>query len=158
MGCDIHTHLERQRADGSWEQLQLGYEPLGHRDYGLFGVLADVRNYSVVPPIAEPRDLPEDVSPEVRANFEEWECDAHTPSWLTVQELVEFDYDQLMNDRRVVRQTGPNSWDHGATGTPSEGTPKTYREFLGGHVMDQIEDLRALGDPAQHRLVFWFDN
>jgi hypothetical protein len=121
MGCDIHTHVERQRADGTWEQVP-GWSPFDVRDYGLFGFLADVRNSSAVVPIAEPRGIPEDASPEVWAAWGEW---AHTPSWLTVQELVEFDYGQLMNDRRVTRQIGPKSFDHSATGSPSEGTPKT---------------------------------
>lgn len=157
MGCDIHAYVEQRNDGGQWAKVPDVW-PFDGRSYSTFGFLADVRNYSLVPPIAEPRGLPDDVSQEVADDHAEWDTDAHTESWLSVRELVDFDYDQVMNDRRVKRQIGLNSWDHGATGAPEEGTPKTYREFLGEHFMHEVENLQKLGDPDQFRVTFWFDN
>jgi len=157
MGCDIHAHLEQQNDTGDWLLVEHA-DPFDCRSYGIFGFLADVRNYSAVPPISEERGLPVDVSPDVRDDYLEWDTDAHTPSWLLVSELVEFDYSQEMNDRRVTRQVGPKSFDGGVTGSPEEGTVMTYREFLGSWYEREIERLANFGDPARLRVVFWFDN
>lgn len=73
MGCDIHSHVESQNENGSWERViweqqeEFDAGPFDWRSYGLFGFLADVRNYSAVPPLADQRGLPEDVSEDVRA-------------------------------------------------------------------------------------------
>jgi hypothetical protein len=157
MGCDIHTYIEVQDGTGQWRHAP-GDELFGRRSYGVFGFLADVRNYSAVTPIAEPRGLPEDVSFGVTHEHAEWEGDAHTESWLSARELVDFDYEQEMNDRRITRQTGPNSWNGGITGEPEEGTVMPYREFLGQAFLDDVAKLASLGDPDHVRLVFWFDN
>lgn len=156
MGCDIHTFVERRDEAGHWQMVD-GVNPFDWRSYGVYGFLADVRNFSAVPPIVEPRGIPEDVSGKVRAEYDRWEFDAHTPSWLYVRELAGFDYEQTVNDRRVMRQTGPQSWDHGVTGTPEEGTSMTYREFLGDAFLRDVEQLEVLGNPDD-RVVFWFDN
>jgi hypothetical protein len=52
MGTDIRTFAERRIADGTWQEIQ-GIDFLSNRVYGMFGFLANVRNYSAVPP-----DLP----------------------------------------------------------------------------------------------------
>jgi hypothetical protein len=164
MGCDIHPFVER-RENGRWEAGIVDFgrnrydkSPFGWRSYGVFGFLADVRNYSRVPTIAECRGLPDDVSDYVRQQYEEWQSDAHSASWVTVKELLDFDYDREFEDLRVVRQTGPNSWNHGATGEPGEGEMTTIREFLDGAFFSDLETLAALGPPEDVRVVFWFDN
>jgi hypothetical protein len=57
MGTDIRTFAERRIADGTWQEIQ-GIDFLSNRVYGMFGFLANVRNYSAVPPITQPRGLP----------------------------------------------------------------------------------------------------
>lgn len=156
MGCDIHAYVERLNGAGEWEFVDIPV--FDCRAYGIFGFLADVRNYSLVPPITEPRGLPDSLSPQVANEAKWWNDDMHTESWLIVSELARFDYNQYMNDRRVKRQIGPNSWDCGATGAPEEGTVKTYRDFLGDWYMREIERLASVGDPDKVRVVFWFDN
>lgn len=151
MGCDIHTYVETLSADGTWSLR--GQELFTWRQYGVFGWLADVRNYSAVPPLAQPRGLPPDVSGDVAAEWEEWVPDGHTPSWFTAGELLAFDYDATFEDRRVVRGS-----DHGATAEPGGGTVTTYRDFLGPHWFSDLEYLRAVNWVEPARLVFWFDN
>lgn len=166
MGCDIHTYVE-QRDDGSWTRVgwaggtRHGWEitePFDWRHYGLYGWLADVRNSSEVPPVSQPRGLPEDVSPDVLREFEEWGCDAHTPSWISVDDLIAFDYDQTFEDRRVTRQIAPNAWHGACTADPGEGEIKTYREFFGPEFFADLAALNTLNKVRPTRVVFWFDN
>jgi hypothetical protein len=49
MGCDIHVWAERSEH-GCWEVVGCMPEALETRDYGMFGVLAGIRNYSAVTP------------------------------------------------------------------------------------------------------------
>lgn len=74
MGTDIYVFLEVQRDDGTWEsrdEWQDGHvvDPIEiDRDYALFAILAGIRNgrRGKFSPIAQGRDLPEDVSPLVK--------------------------------------------------------------------------------------------
>jgi hypothetical protein len=139
MGCDIHTRAEK-RVAGKWTVID-GFRPFDWRDYRMYGFLADVRNYSAVPPIAEPRGLPSDMAPAPPFEY----LGDHTFSWLSVKELASFDYDSLVEDRRCTVQIGPNAWDGGATAAPGAGWITTYREFLGRGFFDDIEKLKAIG-------------
>jgi len=165
MGCDIHLHAERREGDKwvgvelprkpMWEGASYTEAPLHSRSYGTFAFLAGVRNYSEVTPIAEPRGFPADASPEVKADHETWDLDAHTASWLSLEELQAYDYDQKMEDRRYTQQTGPNSFNGGATCEPGEGKKMTVREFLCKGFFDDLETIKRAG---ADRIVFWFDN
>jgi hypothetical protein len=154
MGCDIHAYAEVKR-DGRWEFAQ---EVFDCRNYGLFGWLANVRNYSAVPPLSEPRGLPTDVSSQVRDEAEDWSGDGHTHSWLSAKELLDLDLDATFENRRVTRQTGPNSWDGGCTADLGGGKVVVYRELFGSCLTDTLDVLRGLGAPDDVRVVFWFDN
>lgn len=153
MGCDIHSNAERKTESG-FEKIS-GLEPFGWRSYGMFGFLANVRNYSDVPPIAERRGVPEDMSPEVAKDYEGWGMGAHGASWLSVEELAAFNYDAKMEDRRVTRQTGPSSWNGGCTAEPGGGKETTFREFLREGF---FADIQKLKDAGADRIVFWFNS
>ena len=164
MGCDIHSYVESQNEDGSWERVrweqqeQFDDGPFDWRSYAMYGFFADVRNYSAVPALAEPRGLPEDVTEWVRVEHEEMGWDAHSTSWFSVDELLAFDYDQEFEDRRVTIRTGPRSANGGHTADPGGGEVTTYREFLGGAYFRDLDILRALNEKRPTRFVFWFDN
>jgi hypothetical protein len=174
MGCDIHSYAE-VRKDGKWEivgdvfplndfdrewrKKTHGCSPFDWRSYGLFGFLADVRNYSHVPVIAQPKfTIPADVSSEVAEMYLGWKGDAHTASWLTLRELMEFDYEQVFWDLRVTKQVSANGWSGAALAEEGEGTHPTIREFLGAAYFRDVEVLKTLGAPDDVRVVFWFDN
>lgn len=154
MGCDIHAYGERRNADGKWTLIP-DCTPFQHRNYSLFAWLADVRNYSAVTPISNPRGAPPDISESAKLALEDWSSDAHSVSWLSVEELLAVDYDQQIEDRRVTRQLAHNLWSGGCTAEPGEGKQRTLREFLGSDYFDDLEELKE--DKAE-RVVFWFDN
>ena len=152
MGCDIHSHAERQDG-GRWVDLDV--EAFEARDYGLFGWLAGVRNYSGLTPIAADRGVPGDASHRATKDYDAWRGEAHSASWVSVAELAAVDYDQIIEDRRCAKQLGPNLWTGGGTCEPGEGKKETLREFLGPGYFAALKRLR---DAGAERVVFWFDN
>ena len=120
MGCDIHTHAEVRRGD-RWERVSGAIwapqwfdepnadEPFGVRNYRVFERLAGVRSSGEVEPLAEPRGLPADVTPEVRADAEDWGGNAHSHSWLTLRELQQANLDdaRFNADVETLATLGP---------------------------------------------------
>ena len=159
MGCDIHTWVERKTQNG-WELLDVKPEIFGYsRHYGLFGWLANVRNYSAIPPAFAGRGLPEDLSEGFR-NY--WggadgqiEFDYHNAGFVLASELLQFDYKSVMEDRRVTAKLPSGITSVGCTAPPGEGQKMTYAVFLGEWVLAEIIRLCALGEV---RLIFGFDS
>lgn len=173
MGTDIHMRAEIKR-NGQWEAVgevfenpyykadkplndwnkPLTAEPYGDRNYGLFAMLANVRNgygfAGVVTgtgyaPIAEPRGLPEDMSPEVAEWMDSYD---HTPSYLTLAELESYDWNQVTTRCGEVGRAGymewkengrPSAWCGGSSG------PKVYH--VDHAAMDAI--IAQLGVPER---------
>jgi hypothetical protein len=148
MGCDIHSLAERKR-EGKYEAIP-GLEPFDWRAYFMYGFLAGVRNYSDVPPLAEPRGFPDDASDYARDLSGRWGMDGHSHSWLSVKELTEFNYDALVEDRRVMIDN-----DGGRTSSPGGGEMVVWRDRLGGQF---FADLQQLQDEGAERVLFLFDN
>jgi hypothetical protein len=155
MGCDIHSHVEVRKGD-YWEDVE--FHPFRDRSYGVFALLAGVRNYSAVTPIAEPRGLPYDLAFMTKHKYSEWKDDAHSTSWLDAKELLDFDYDATMEDCRYTRQEGPGFFNGGATCEPGAGRKMTWREFLPDDYFRDLEMLRVVANTGPTRVVFWFDN
>ena len=175
MGCDIHSFAERRNKEtNKWEKVEdaftldsydkermkkdKGEHPFDWRSYSLFAFLADVRNYDHCEPLAEPKGIPKDVCEEIRSEWEMWEGDGHSASHFTAKELSDFDYEKTFWNRRVTKQTAPNCWNGASLAEEGEGTVLTYRENLGEMFFTHLEELKALGEPEDVRIVFWFDN
>ena len=189
MGCDIHMYAEVWKDDSwtkvgnTWKQDYgdgLTDEPYDERNYRLFGLLANVRNgYGFagcntgdpVEPIDMPRGLPDDVSDGVRAISDEWDCDGHSHSWLTLQELLDVDwYGQALTVRGFVTKeqaeeyrkyaTLPESWCGGTTDPDAIQIEWSsgYYDSMKYFVDVTIPRLQELGDPDSVRIVFFFDN
>lgn len=164
MGCDIHsvaidatgTPLTGGNwADGKIADPEYGVgagEPFGWRSYRVFGFLAGVRNYSGVPSISEPRGLPDDLKCDQHA--EPWLGD-HSFSWLSVAELLAFDYDAPVEDRRTTIQLPGGGTNGGATAPQGDGKTMTWREFLGPGFFHDLAELQLIG---AHRVAFGFDS
>jgi hypothetical protein len=106
MGCDIHTRAEVREA-GVWRMVRriwpdeyvdggLSSEVYGTRSYYTFAILAGVRNYRNVLPIAEPRGWPDDLSVECQQedngeNDDFWLIGGeHSFSWHSLRHLLEY--------------------------------------------------------------------
>lgn len=150
MGCDIHSYAE-VRHNGRWrhadgpivtpiDEWADPSEPFGWRGYNMFGFLAGVRNRNM-PLIREPRGLPDDVSDEVRNEHGGDPTLWHSASWLTLAELLDYDYDQPVSSVR---------WEGLVTGP--------LRDVLGETFFQHLNDLGKLGAPEDVRVVFWFDS
>lgn len=167
MGCDIHIYVEQQGIDGAWSHVEWPFRntrwpatgPFDDRDYHVFGFLAGVRNYSAVDPIAEVRGLPDDLSAYVKHEADD--CDWHSHSWLSADELTGHDYTRLIEDRRVTREIAPGLRSGAETAEPGGGKQMPLSEFLGEAFLRDVATLsaiqRASGDRPT-RVVFWFDN
>lgn len=57
------------------------------RGYGWFAALAGVRSYSDDECLWVPRGLPDDVTRPIEREYQAWDNDAHTPSWLALEEI-----------------------------------------------------------------------
>ena len=158
MGCDIHCRAHDADGNditfrGQWSEADPEYgpgEPFGGRNYGVFGFLAGVRNYSDVTPIAEPRGLPDGV----KNNDDNWLGD-HSFSWLSVAELSAVDYDAHIEDRRVARRISDNVVNGACTAEPGGGEMMTLRAFLGSGFFADLAELQRIG---AERIVFGFDS
>ena len=131
MGCDIHMHIEyfdncykdsktkpiKKWRCADWFKLNEYYGKKGElkykqvplwkdRSYSLFALLADVRNSSNIEPISEPRGIPFNVSDEVLKDYNEWGEDAHSASYLTLQELIDFVNNKQDTSREVTLRDG----------------------------------------------------
>lgn len=164
MGCDIHMYVEIKTESG-WEsgdyfrvsyplakkpELQL-VELYGYRNYALFAVLANVRNrgYNY---IDSPRGIPDDATNFVKSEYEDWRYDAHSASYFTLRELIDYHeehkprYDDFRNDYIL--------------------TPLIEKMKERAHDLYFIHDFQWNGDGRKEamkrandiRIVFWFDN
>jgi len=91
MGCDIHGVME---VDYFGDQTYWsGVVNLGVLDryYGMFANLAGVRDYGEADPIAPDRGMPDNPSHMTKVAYEEWAEDAHSLTYLTVDEFFKAD-------------------------------------------------------------------
>lgn len=68
------------------------------RNYQLFAVLANVRNYDNLPYIAADRGMPSDASQALLDAYSKDEADAHSLSYITLRELRDWYKEQEANE------------------------------------------------------------
>lgn len=129
MGCDIHEYVE-VNIGGKW--IYIGGIVLP-RNYLLFSVLADVRNYDNVECVTgDHRGLPEDIDPVLEQMSEEYGSDGHSHSYLYPDEL-----DKAEKIYYSHADSANRDW------------PECLRNLRSLTKMEGINDVR---------FVFWFDN
>lgn len=173
------VRVEEPKFDDSFDKTTA---PFSWRSYSMFAFLAGVRNYSHCTPISEPKGLPVDsewlnspseysysYNPMSGETISENERETnkseiydngnyHSLSWLTLKELLDFDYEQKFWDRRISKQVSPNGWSGAELAEDGEGKVVSYREFLGKGFFIELDVLKTLGSPNDVRIIFWFDN
>jgi hypothetical protein len=161
MGCDIHLYLEVYNdklnkwgmLDGYGLPVMEEYEMFteeyykhaykhspSQRNYGVFAVLADVRNDNL-PYMDQPRGVPKDASLLYKSEVEHYGEDGHSHSYFTVEEFLN-DYNGLYNDIVAQGKRLKDPWD--------------FRETA---FFKWIKFLSEQGIPHNHlRVCFYFDN
>ena len=186
MGCDIHFYVEKRNSEGKWESADawtiqkdtttergvrkfVQYtEALCHsRNYNLFAILANVRNGvgfadcdtgDGFQPIDRPRGLPEDVSIDVREMSDSWGSDGHSHSYLTVDELLKYDWTQVTQERGYV--TGPIYWKW-QQNLSYQTTPDAWCGGVGGGTItredmdSRITNLISTAELGNTSLSYW---
>jgi hypothetical protein len=106
------------------------------RNYSLFALLAGVRNYSGVIPLARPRGIPQDVSTQVGALASQYGDDGHNHSWLGLNDIESALSDMLITGRNEL----------------------VFSDLEA--IRSGLEQRRvSFGCLSRHvRIVFWFDN
>jgi hypothetical protein len=167
--------------DKKWHRKDKSEHPFDWRSYSMFAFLADVRNYDDCEPLSEPKGLPGDSeylnSPSPYGDQLNYAVEGilpgqkqmtikddiednhyHSHSWLSLRELVEFDYDKVFWNRRITKQEGPGYYNGAALASEGKGEMISYRKNLGEWFFLHLEELKSLGDLDDVRVVFWFDN
>lgn len=106
--------------------------------------------------IVQPRGLPADLSAELREEYDGY--NDHTPSWLTLKELLHYDHSREFNDMRVTRCESSGITNGAARAFPGEENQVTLREFLGKAFFDDVRELAVFAAGRPLRVVFWFGN
>lgn len=188
MGCDIHLYREK-KVNGVWETADkwsvdegygkhIRYEDCYYkgRNYELFGILSKGVRRDIDFGIPG-RGLPEDMSPEVRAEFAD--AGYHSESWLTLTELKAL---RALVEIKKIKVTGmmhKKQWDRLeesiSSGQPdwsllssycSRTNQKDHVRFevnvpavvlVGSSLDTLIKNLEVVGGQKQ-RLVFGFDS
>lgn len=200
MGCDIHTYVEIKKyvnneekwVSADYYEKNPYYDELDNdekqfsivhifegRDYGLFSILADVRNDAGNTPICDPKGLPDDCCDEIKEEYEHCSDIDHSHSYFTLKELKDY-----VNTHKTIKRSGmisessafnldinnikPDCW---CRGTNQSGW--VYREwedeFTGldeiiKKLTERLLDMLYINDSMvdefsdKIRLVFWFDN
>jgi hypothetical protein len=84
--------------DGNWH-VPYNLEYYNRRNYYIFSILADVRNGSGIEPINYPKGIPDDASTGYLYNCDQWDSDAHSHSYFTLEELLNVDWSEYDSDR-----------------------------------------------------------
>lgn len=123
------------------------------QNYALFGWLNDVRNYSSVVPMFLDRGLPSDLSSGVQEDVDYW-YDGYSSSFATLKELLDIDYNQIIEDRR---NHGPRFNNEDITLPAGQGEMMMLSEFLGDCWMSFLFEFSIRHrDKDDARIVFWF--
>lgn len=153
MGTYMYMVAERKTEDG-WYGTKI---ELPFTSYALYGWLGNVRNHAALPPFHPDRGYPEDMSEEARSEFgyyegypwdlgEEWvpHYDVGSWTWYTVEELVDFDYSQLVENRRNT---------YGDTVPEGYGVMTSYGKLFGEAWFQILGKLVAMG--AERVVLGW---
>lgn len=180
MGCDIHLYREK-KVNGKWITADNCANDDGAykgRNYDLFGLLSKgVRREYEYSFIA--RGLPLDSCKEVSECSEQWGCDGHSHSYLTLTELISFR--EFLKDKTIPLSGMMNRdqfqrLEDGMKKTPQDFTDlypycqmTNNKEFVTFQI--EIPVLKTVDNCLDtiinsfdgisgddHRIVFWFDN
>ena len=148
MGCDIHLHIE-VKIDGIWHHYGA---PSIDRNYRLFEKIAGVRG-DITNAISPPKGFPVDATTLTNIVYQNEECDAHSVSWLGVEEIMKLEDWLKSIPRKESDSYAKYDLEHGI-----------LRMYLGGSSFTGWKRYPEDGSPLSPamvedvRFIFWFDN
>lgn len=186
MGCDIHIYSE-SLIEEKWvlqeklEDVNKGHPefPEPHydtinadnlfigRNYFLFGILAGVRSWDEGD--FEVKGLPKDSSKELNILYKQWRGNAHTPSYITLEELKEWLGREQYEGRKEVIEANITWWIKELKKVNVGNVIASMNGFLNGKFMNEeyeyvhnviqtwVDKLSKRKGKDQ-RIVFWFDS
>jgi hypothetical protein len=190
MGTDMHLFVEKF-VDGKWQYVHAPgkpqrvatreispidwYRDAGYQSYETMALLANVRNYDGIPPIAAWRGMPTDASAESIAAHD-WAVEIGV-NWVTVEEIKAYDFEQqitiparMVSSEEIERRGwsaevhSPHVETHsrGPKGDVPEGytlqafpVRELVVDFLGQFLPTIENECRT--SPDKIRLIMWFD-
>jgi hypothetical protein len=141
MSCECIAHVEI-KYEGHWFAFD---KPKVFQNYELFAKMAGVRGEAK--PIVEPRGIPTDVSVVARIHYGAWNPDAHTPSWLT--------RDEVWQVIEWFRDTEIPKWGFESNRMTTSAAWFSFGFLFGDGWQTPIIPARYAG-VTDVRLVFWF--
>jgi len=137
MGCDIHLYVEyseyKNRPNDYWS-FQFPVE----RRYYLFGLMAGVRGENK---LYNTKGIPKDISFITENDYKEWGEDAHSVSWLSVDE-----YEKCI--KTFIKDINKEN-----KGNELNLETSSVLEFV---LLNLLKDM--VKRFVNVRIVFWFDN
>lgn len=194
MTCDIHLFVEvKEKGNSPWKSvdewntedkdyLHVDYDNKFYKGgyHSTFALLADVTNYQDIEPISKPRGLPTDISRELRTAIRQWGEDAHSHSFFTLKELLDFDWDKPIQEGGYIDNYQWNIFyksmktdhpDYDLRFPHAQSIAESMRKSFTWHKWEipakacaddfyniTIPKLKELGKPEDVRIVFFFDN
>lgn len=150
MGCDIHLYVEILNGD-RWEHVP--GEFWDDRSYDAFAILAGVRNSHGFVPIAPPRGLPADVSPEVKRFSDGWDIDGHSHSYHTLKQLLAYDWTQVGRKTGIIALEEYKNW---SSYRKRRGySPYVYCAEIGGGGVKVVDEDAVDTEGATHVRARW---
>lgn len=188
MGCDIHMYSEKLKRSWSqptkikwipfdffrynsyypernddeiWER-EFDVDPIySERNYHLFSLLANVRNYGDrIEPFSEPRGVPDDLSDFVKSEYDKWDGDGHSYSWFSFGELFNLYKGYNWSEEESYSKSSLEEiietlfskickeYYYPKNVMTLDNVHKIYEELLGTNI-DIYNEIR---------IIFWFDN
>lgn len=192
MGCDIYIACEYLGYKGVWkncdhfkvnhyyneeegDEKYIVQDIYNDRNYEVFAMLANVRNYGEIVAFDDPRGIPSDACEYTRKRIERWDSDGHSHSYMTLAELKDYvgEYPPIKCEGYVSEDAAMQIAD--------------YPVYSGGYLTRKTEDfcvfmewirpnpvlpiIKALEERSAEefyrynednddkiRIVFWFDN
>lgn len=149
MGTYLYAYCEK-RVNGEWQactvqnrasKMRYSFQIWDFQNYTVFGWLANVRNDAQIPPLSEKRGFPEGVSKEIQTIYDNLEWGPY-PSWVSLKELTEFDYEQEFENHRDNKV---------------KNVMKIKDIFGQVWWTDLFAMMKEVYNPEDIRIVFWFD-
>ena len=161
MGCDIHAHAERKVGttwvpfkypwtspmDGSVKEYDYS-NFFWQRSYFMFALLGYEGRHWLTEDISKltvpnRNSIPEDASEAIRASYEEWGYEGHSPNWATLRDL-QISFQAIWDQREALREED------------DEESPERILLVFKQVIIEPLEELGM--DPDKIRMIYWFDN